>query len=580
MKIRRTVIFIVVLIQLFLSFSVSSHADAGFPDAKDQSELAIEVRPFANKEIGISVLELPGYAEDRFYLFLPADADRGDLTLEFAYTALSVDGKQLKSGERTDLFAADGKYAVDADGKQYTLNVVSSEKLPSIHIETESGSLSGVHADKKHKEKGDMKIFDNKKETDAVLEYVKGRGNSSWRSNEKRSYSIKLARKTSLLGMKQAKRWALISNNMDPTLLRNAIAYSAAQLTALPYKLDFRFVDLYINGIYRGNYILSEKIEIGDGRLELTDLDKAAKAVNEGVKLSECKYETDEYKGGKICYYDIPNDPADISGDYLLEFEYPEEQPNGNSGFLTKSGGALILHSPEYASKAEVSYIAEKYLALEEALLSAKGRNRAGERYGELLDEASFADGLLLYEFAHNSDRGLTSFYIYYSAQTGKFHMAPIWDFDQSMGAADEALDCVKALSGEKESEITPFIYLLSSHPDFVEKMRDRFQELFPSFKNELAAETLKLRTLTEASARCDRLRWGYELNQKHDVELTDYPALRADHMLNALNELDLQAADLISATGRIIIPACVCAAALAAAVCIYFIIKSKRRKA
>ena len=52
---------------------------------------------------------------------------------------------------------------------------------------------------------------------------MKGRGNSTW-EQPKQPYSIKLAEKESVLGMPKSKRWVLIANYSDKTLLRNCYA--------------------------------------------------------------------------------------------------------------------------------------------------------------------------------------------------------------------------------------------------------------------------------------------------------------------------------------------------------------------
>lgn len=59
---------------------------------------------------------------------------------------------------------------------------------------------------------------------DLALDYIRGRGNTSWEpDNIKKPYKFKLSKKTNLLGMGKNKHWALIANDYDPTLLRNRI---------------------------------------------------------------------------------------------------------------------------------------------------------------------------------------------------------------------------------------------------------------------------------------------------------------------------------------------------------------------
>ena len=70
--------------------------------------------------------------------------------------------------------------------------------------------------------------------------------------------------------MGTAKKWILTANAFDDTLLRNAVAFSIAKMLGLDYTPDVQFVDVYANGKFLGNYLLSEKIEIGKNRINIS----------------------------------------------------------------------------------------------------------------------------------------------------------------------------------------------------------------------------------------------------------------------------------------------------------------------
>ena len=55
-----------------------------------------------------------------------------------------------------------------------------------------------------------------------------GRGNSTW-GMPKKPYSLKLKGKTSLLGMPAHKRWNLLANYSDKTLLRTEVAFKIGE---------------------------------------------------------------------------------------------------------------------------------------------------------------------------------------------------------------------------------------------------------------------------------------------------------------------------------------------------------------
>lgn len=98
---------------------------------------------------------------------------------------------------------------------------------------------------------------------------VKGRGNSTW-SFPKKPYAIKLDKKAEVLGMPKHKRWVLLANWIDRTLMRNHIAFTIAKNTeSLGWTPRGEFVELILNGKHLGNYYLCEQIKIDKTELIL-----------------------------------------------------------------------------------------------------------------------------------------------------------------------------------------------------------------------------------------------------------------------------------------------------------------------
>ena len=58
--------------------------------------------------------------------------------------------------------------------------------------------------------------------TDVKLDYIRGRGNSTWQA-DKKPYKLKLDKSQDLLGMGKNKHWALLANRFDQSLLRNRL---------------------------------------------------------------------------------------------------------------------------------------------------------------------------------------------------------------------------------------------------------------------------------------------------------------------------------------------------------------------
>jgi hypothetical protein len=98
---------------------------------------------------------------------------------------------------------------------------------------------------------------------------IRGRGNTTWYW-PKKPYAIKLGSKARIMGMPKHKRWVLLANFMDRTMLRNRIAYKAAQQTSLAWTPRNEIVELVFNGKHMGNYMLIEQIKEDENRVNVS----------------------------------------------------------------------------------------------------------------------------------------------------------------------------------------------------------------------------------------------------------------------------------------------------------------------
>lgn len=100
---------------------------------------------------------------------------------------------------------------------------------------------------------------------------IRGRGNSSWSWYAKKPYRIKLDEKHKLLGLGKGKSWVLLANYRDVTDLMNTFVFEAAEWLAMPYTNHTRYVELFVNGDYRGLYQLTEQVQQGKNRVAVSD---------------------------------------------------------------------------------------------------------------------------------------------------------------------------------------------------------------------------------------------------------------------------------------------------------------------
>lgn len=397
-----------------------------------------------------------------------------------------------------------------------------SKNIPAVFIDTESGTMEQINADKNIKETGKVSVLNQDGVTSfrMPLTYIKSRGNTSFTSFDKKSYQIRFVDSSSFLGMDSAKKWIFTANAPDATLLRNALSRNLADHLHLPQSEEGVFVDLYLNGEYAGNYYVTEKVEVQKNRLTITDLEEETEIANGGADLSVFETAwTDTTKAKQI-----PEDPEDITGGYLIERDFndrflKEVEING-SYFITQDKESFILRAPEYASENQIAYINDFVQSVENAILSPDGNDPVtGKSYLDLIDLDSFVRKYLLEEVTANYDGGVASSYFYkdIDSVSEKLFAGPIWDYDVTWGNSPAYLGHISS-SPDRLSKLhyhtdsSSWFAALYDKQEFYEKMISTYQEEISAYLQTLAAEILpKLAEMTAASAAMDQTRWAQQ---------------------------------------------------------------------
>ena len=426
-----------------------------------------------------------------------------------------------------------------------------SEHIPAVFIDTESGTAESINSDKNYKEPGTITVLeqDGRVSMRQPLEYIKGRGNTSYREFDKKPYQIKLTTAVPFLGMEEGKTWILTANASDPSLLRNALARNLAGHLGLAQSDSGVFIDLYLNGEYVGNYYVTEKVEVKKNRLPITDLENATEKMNYNTDLSSY----DALWTDKTKARDIPNVPADITGGYLIERDFYsrfiKEVEELGSYFITDADECFIIQSPSYASEKQVAYINDYVQSVENAILAPDSIDPVtGSFYTELIDMDSFVRKYLLEEVTFNYDGGVASSFFYKDSdkKDGKLYAGPIWDYDVSFGNTPAYLgylsdkpDKLKKLSTHSDSSV--WFGALYEKPDFYEHITECYETEISPYLALLAEQILpELADMTAASAEMDRIRWHNQyLVNGSDESLEDSIAFLSDYIIGRKAFLD-----------------------------------------
>lgn len=379
--------------------------------------------------------------ENCHYIFLPATADRSNLIINYVTEGMPVylNGEPVVSGEATSILSQADEFTVTVGETDCGTLKVMQSNLGCIYLTTESGGTSSLDANKAFVDTGSTLMLNEKGGVEywGELEKIKKHGNSSWDYSKKKPYNIKLPQKENLYGMGKAKKWILLSNYLDHSMLRNKMTLEISRAAGMDYVMDSVFVDLYADGSYRGTYQLSERVQVQKNRVNIRDLEEDTEELNDDdlenyerifVGASSREYTRDCYK-----YYDIPNNPEDITGGYLLEFKMAGRYPDVSSGFVTTRGQPIELVTPEYASEEQILYIRNFVQEMEDAIYSPTGYNSKGKHYSDYIDVDSLIKGYLIEEISMDTDSYHESFFFWKnsdSAGDGKLHCGPVWDFD------------------------------------------------------------------------------------------------------------------------------------------------------
>lgn len=359
------------------------------------------------------------------------------------YSTLTINDTTVHQGDEYT-FENNKSYSVKGNGTSYTMNVyISTSASVLLGTNKDMPTTPGTSkSDAKWVNGGFMTLSDDGAVKDGLqtLVQIKGRGNSSWNISQqymgKYAYNIKVYSKIDPLGMgaTKAKSFCLLANNMDPSQLRNMVTYQMAENAKLPFVPNFKSVDLFDNGIYLGSYLITEKVDIGDSKLvhgETTEdyHNGAEDASTEGTYT----YNGNSYKLHYTSNLDDIDATVYKNKSYLLEFDLATRAEAEACWFVTPQGKYVAFKAPEFATLAEVKYVAEKWAAVESAVYDGNY-----SKASKLIDMKSFAETYLIQEFTKNLDSGETSYYIYFDGTQGentKWKATPIWDYDWALGS-------------------------------------------------------------------------------------------------------------------------------------------------
>lgn len=325
---------------------------------------------------------------------------------------------------------------------------------------------------------------------------IRGRGNSTWNMSKK-PYRIKFKQKEKLLGKgyAKAKKWTLLANAADKTLMRNALTSALGEFTSLKFNPAAKFVDVVLNGQYQGNYQISDQVEVRPHRVNI---------VEQEVPLA---------------------DDADISGGYLLEVDGFQD---GNCFTTNYYNTPVRIHHPdeEDINSLQNAYI-HNYINMFERRLRSSNFTDPVSGYRHVVDEESLIDWYLCTEISANID-GFYSTYFYKEQADSLLYFGPLWDYDIAYDN-DYRIWSEKGLSTTTYSLMADIAYSGSKRwvnrmwedPWFAKQVYVRYKELLDNgLVDYLQNKVDSLARLLQKSQEKNYEKWGLTRRMYHELVL------------------------------------------------------------
>lgn len=227
-----------------------------------------------------------------------------------------------------------------------------------------------------------MKGFGRHADFEETKVAIRGRGNSSWAQWKKKPYRLKFDKKQELCGLNKAKSYVLLANAVDPSLMQNAVTSKIAEMLDMPYNNVYVPVDVFLNDIYKGSYMLTNKPGINAGSVDIDE---------------------------------------DNSIMWELDTNYDEDYK-----FHSPIYGLPVQVSDPDVDDATFQYWKSDFNAMESAV--------SRQDCADYIDLDLFARFILVNDIVKNDELGHPKSLKLYKTKGDKYKFGPLWDFDGAMG--------------------------------------------------------------------------------------------------------------------------------------------------
>jgi hypothetical protein len=263
-----------------------------------------------------------------------------------------------------------------------------------------------------------------------------------------------------LLGMPAENDWILEAIYQDKSFIRNELTYFLHRKMG-HYSPRYKYVEVVIDGDYKGIYGIVEKIKRNKNRVDIS-------------KLTPDKLSGDYLTGGYLFFLDH----------YLLPLD-TGWYSNFNSSMTHDSANYFLYKYPKPGSMPieQKNYI-KNWMHKFENVLANTWYTNTDSGYYKYIDMTSFVDNFIMTELARNTDGYRLSSYFYKDRDSkgGKLFCGPLWDFNIAWGNCEPSYGANPAGWQYQQFFYENFIpfwwWQLLSDPAFKRALKCRYQDL------------------------------------------------------------------------------------------------------
>ncbi|GAA4084360.1 CotH kinase family protein [Mucilaginibacter panaciglaebae] len=386
--------------------------------------------------------------EDTIFAAVFASTDVRSLIPQFSFEGakVTVNGTEQESNITSNDFTTPLTYDVIAQDKSKRSYVVklTDNGIATLYLTTDGGATINS---KNNYVTGTVRLVSNFKD----IEYngatqVKGHGNSTWSDMPKKPYKLKLDKKAALLGMPAGKSWILLANYADKSLMRNELAFNLSRSFGRAYTPASRYVELYLNGEYRGNYQITQEVKEGTGLIDIEEQTPVTTTL------------------------------PDLSGGYLVEEDLFANTSPVN--FYTAKQMPFAVKYPDDSdiNQQQKDYIKNHFQKLEDALFADNFADPANG-YRKYFDVNTYVDYYIVNEVIGNPDI-FRSTYLFKKRNDDHIYTGPIWDFDKAADNDNRLGEQVNGLMLNLAFNPKTWIKRLMEDRAFRQRIRSRWNEM------------------------------------------------------------------------------------------------------